>query len=153
MNAESLALVEVFPKRRGRSWRVFAQSDEFPAVWWDEELRIEDTDRWFSVQRDGVEVARCKITVDEKPRTHNAFGALPHGTLEIMAIEVAVSARRQGIGSATVGAIRAMCPLPRLIALNDNATSRPFWDGIGWIRHERKEPFFAGVERVMYSEV
>lgn len=152
MNAGSLTLVEVRPRVRGRFWRVFAPSEEFLAPWWDEELRVDDVDHWFSVRRDGVEVARCKFILEPGPLDRKPLGPMPHGQLDILALEVAVSARRQGIGLATVQAIRAMYPLPRMTALNDDATSRRFWDGIGWVRHEL-DPFFAGVERVTYSEV
>ncbi len=77
---------------------------------------------------------------------------MPHGQLDILAFEVAVSARLQGVGRTAIHAIREMYPEPRLTALNDDATSRQFWDRIGWIRHQPPHPLFANVERVTYSE-
>jgi len=152
MDADSLTLVERRPRPKGRFWRVFAPSAEFPAPWWDEETRVDDRDYWISAHRDGVEVVRCKFTLDEGPLDSKVLGPMPHGQLDILAFEVALSARRQGIGRAALQAIRRLYPAPRLTALNDDAVSRRFWDGIGWVRHESTNPIFAGVERVTYSE-
>ena len=153
MDAESLTLVEVFPRRVGERWRVFAQSSEFPAPWWKPEHGVDSTEHWISVQRDGLEVVRCKFVLEEGPLSHKGLGSMPDGRLDILAFEVALSARRQGIGRATLQCIREAYPGPRLTALNDDATSRKFWDGIGWVRHQPANPFFANVERVTYSEV
>ncbi|MCE0510609.1 hypothetical protein LVJ59_16290 [Microbacterium sp. KKR3/1] len=148
----SVELVEVSPREVGVYWQVFAPSAEFPAPWWEEEHRVDDG-RWLSGRRAGVEVVRCKFILDEGPLSHPLLGSMPDGQLDILAFEVALSARRQGVGRATTLAIREMYPTPRLTALNDNATSRHFWDGIGWVRHQPSNPLFAGVERVTYSEV
>lgn len=76
---------------------------------------------------------------------------MPRGQLDILALEVAVSARGQGIGRDVLRAIRDLFPLPRLTALNDNAESRGFWDTLGWVRHEHPNPLLRS-ERVTYSE-
>ncbi|HWU31042.1 MAG TPA: GNAT family N-acetyltransferase [Microbacterium sp.] len=152
MDVEALTLVELRPRPKGRYWRVFAHSSEFPAPWWDEEHRVDDSDHWISARRDGVEVARCKFVLDARPLDDTPLGPMPHGQLDILAFEVAVSARRQGIGRATLQAIRKLYPAPRLTALNDDEVSRRFWDGIGWVRHQPTNPFSEDVERVAYSE-
>ena len=78
---------------------------------------------------------------------------MPHGRLDILACEVALSERRQSFGRAALLAIRDRYRGLRLTALDDDATSRRFCDGVGWVRHEPTNLFFAGVERVTYSEI
>ncbi|HWV50739.1 MAG TPA: hypothetical protein VN035_14915 [Microbacterium sp.] len=106
-----------------------------------------------SVRRDGVEVARCKFQLYAESQFETVFGPMPEGRLDILALEVASSMRREGIGRSTLDALRREYPSPRFTALNDDATSRAFWDSIGWVRHEPKNPLLARVERVNYSEV
>ncbi|WP_156786389.1 hypothetical protein [Microterricola viridarii] len=153
MVSESLTLVEVFPREEGEQWRVFAPSSEFPAPWWEQELWVNRGEHWLSIQRDGIEVVRCKFHLTGGQLSRKMLGSMPTGQLDILAFEVALSARRQGVGRAALRAIRDMYPEPRLTALNDDATSRRFWDGVGWVRHQPTSPVLAGVERVTYSEV
>ncbi|WP_136043311.1 MULTISPECIES: hypothetical protein [unclassified Microbacterium] len=98
-------------------------------------------------------MARCKLQLREQGNTLPGFDDQPNGQVDILALEVAVSVRRQGVGQLLLLAIGAEFPGTRLTALNDDATLRKFWDGIGWIRHQPSNPLFAGVERVTYSEV
>lgn len=151
MDTDSLTLVEVFPRETGKYWQVFDRSNEFPAPWWEEERRADDG-HWLSGRRSGVEVVRCKFIFSEGPLSHPSLGSMPDGQLDILAFEVAVSVRRQGVGRTALLAIREMYPQVRLTALNDNEKSRRFWDGIGWVRHQPSNPIFADVERVTYSE-
>lgn len=153
MDTDPLQLVEIAPWPDGEYWHAFAPSQEFPAPWWEPEGRVDSIEHWLSIRRRGIEVVRCKFTLEECPITHRLLGSMPHGQLDILAFEVASSVRRQGIGRAALLAIRERYPGPTLTALNNDATSRRFWDGIGWVRHQPTNPFFAGVERVTYSEM
>ncbi len=101
---------------------------------------------WLSIQRDGVEVARCKFVLNERPQSHPVLGEMPNGQLDILALEVAISVRQCGIGRETLRAIREIYPFVRLTALNDDAGSRGFWDTMGWVRHESSNPLFRSEE-------
>lgn len=151
MDADALRLVEVAPWPDGEYWRAFAPSDEFPAPWWEPERRVNSIEHWLSVRRHGVEVVRCKYTLEQGPLTHKLLGSMPHGQLDTLAFEIAISMRRRGLGRAALCAIQERIPEQRLTALKDDPTSRRFWDGVGGVRHEPTNPFFAGVERVTYS--
>lgn len=151
MDAAQLSLVEVRPRRKRVYWYVFEPSDQFVKPWWGRESSVNESDHWIAVHRAGVEVARCKFTLNECPTSNPVLGSMPHGQLDILAFEVAVSAQRRGIGRGALSALRAMYPLPRLTALNDNDRSRGFWDSVGWVRHE--SPYESlRAERVTYSE-
>ncbi|WP_129588099.1 hypothetical protein [Rathayibacter oskolensis] len=111
-----------------------------------------DFDHWMSVQSGGIEVARCKFVLDARPTSNRLLGTLPHGQLDILAVEVAVSARGRGVGRGVLTAINELYPLPRLTALNDDERSRGFWDAVGWVRHEPPHPLLRS-ERVTYSQM
>ncbi|QZY52910.1 GNAT family N-acetyltransferase [Leucobacter tenebrionis] len=151
MEDSPLSLVELRPRKKRVYWYVFEPSDEFEKPWWRPEETVSDREHWLSVQHDGSEVGRCKFTLDEGVVSHPQLGDMPHGQLDILAFEVAVSARGKGVGRDTVAAIRAAYPLPRLTALNDNEKSRGFWDSLGWVRIEHRIPSLRS-ERVTYSE-
>ena len=153
MASELLTIVEVSPVGERKRRRVFDPSSEFPAPWWKQNLLANDADHCLSLYRDGVEVVRCKFYLSEGPLTDKVLGEMPEGQLDILAFEVALSARRQGVGRAALKAIREKYPEPRLTALNDNATSRRFWEGVGWKRHQPTYPHSEDVESVTYSEV
>lgn len=147
----AVSLVEVSARKKRTLWHPqFEPSDQFVKPWWGPESTVYASDRWVSGWRDGVEVARCKFVLNEEPCSHRSLGDMPHGQLDILALEVAVSARGQGVGRAVLHGLRELHPRPRLTALNDDAQSRGFWDAVGWVRHESR---FTGVERVTYSEV
>ncbi len=55
------------------------------------------------------EVARCKYVL-AGPRTERVFGELLHGQLGILALEVAGSMRRKGLGRASVQVIGIRIP-------------------------------------------
>lgn len=152
MTAVLLSLVEVhIPK--GRKRYAFERSAEFPAPWWYMSYSDDPQARCFSAWRDGVEVGRCKLHLFEPAEAWAGFDDQPNGQVDILALEVAVPARRQGVGRAVLLAIGAEYPGTRLTALNDDATSRKFWDGIGWTRHDSSILFGFAVERATYSEV
>jgi ribosomal protein S18 acetylase RimI-like enzyme len=151
MNTAPLALVEVKPRRKRAYWYTFEPSEQFRKPWWGAESVVSESDRWLSIQRGGAEMARCKFVLDERPQSHPVLGEMPNGQLDILALEVAKSARRCGIGRETLRAIREMYPYVRLTALNDDAGSRGFWDSVGWVRHESPNPLLRS-ERVTYSE-
>ncbi|NYF15996.1 ribosomal protein S18 acetylase RimI-like enzyme [Microbacterium sp. AK009] len=151
MRSIPLSLSEIHPLKKRKYWHVFEPSSEFVAPWWGPEDSIADDDHWLSGQLAGAEVARCKFVLDISPQSHPVLGEMPRGQLDILALEVAVSARGQGIGRDVLRAIRDLFPLPRLTALNDNAESRGFWDSLGWVRHEHPNPLLRS-ERVTYSE-
>ncbi|MGM9474707.1 hypothetical protein ACS5PJ_22270 [Pseudarthrobacter sp. YS3] len=153
-NAESLQIVSRMPVRKRRYWySAYEDSSDFEMPWWRDKYESEPSteDHWVAIVLREREVARCKYVMTG-PRADTVLGDLPHGQLDILAFEVAVSMRRKGIGRAAVQAIRNQNPLPRLTALNDGVESRKFWDGIGWIRHEPAHAILRGVERVTYSE-
>jgi ribosomal protein S18 acetylase RimI-like enzyme len=153
-DAESLQIVSRMPVRKRRYWySAYEDSSDFEMPWWRDKYVSEPSteDHWVSIVLREREVARCKYVMTG-PRADTVLGDLPHGQLDILAFEVAVSMRRKGIGRAAVQAIQNQNPLPRLTALNDGVESRKFWDGIGWIRHEPAHAIFRGVERVTYSE-
>lgn len=152
MVAVSLSLVEV-PHPKNRRRYKFDRSSEFPAPWWYVGYPQDPQAHCFSAWRDGAEVARCKLHYYEPADAWQGFDDQPNGQVDIVALEVAVSSRTQGVGRAFLLAIGAEYPGTRLTALNDDATSRKFWDAVGWLRHEPTDPMFAGVERVTYSEV
>lgn len=151
MDAAQLSLVEVRPRKERVYWYTFEPSDEFVKPWWRRESSIRESEHWISVQRAGIEVARCKFTLDERPTSNPVLGVMPHGQLDILALEVAVSSQRCGVGRGVLCALRAMYPLPRLTALNDNEGSRGFWDSVGWSRHESPHEWLRS-ERVTYSK-
>jgi ribosomal protein S18 acetylase RimI-like enzyme len=153
MDDAPLTVVELKPRRERGCWSVFVSSDRFVKPWWQCEDRINGDEHWLSFELRGIEVARCKLTLDVDSCSHPQFGDMPDGQLDILALEVAVQEQRRGIGRRVLLAIREMYPLPRLTALNDDSTSRGFWDRVGWVRHESRLRFLAeGVERVNYSE-
>lgn len=151
MDALHLSLVEVIPRKKRTYWYAFEESDQFVKPWWGRGSSPNISEHWLSVERDGLEVARCKFTLLPEATTHPLLGDVPHGQLDILALEVAISARDQGVGRAILQAIRSSYPLPKLTALNDDAESRGFWDSVGWIRHEPPRSFVLS-ERVTYSE-
>jgi GNAT superfamily N-acetyltransferase len=151
MTAVLLSLEQVH-RRKGGSRYAFDRSPEFPAPWWYMGYSGEPNARCYSARRDGIEVVRCKLRVLQPADAMRGFDDMPKGQVDILALEVAVSARRQGVGRAFLLAVGAEYPGTRLTALNDDATSRKFWDGVGWIREKPSNPMFAGVERVTYSE-
>lgn len=151
MSAVPLYLTEVHPLKKRTYWHVFEPSREFVMPWWKPEGSICDSEHWLSGQLAGAEVARCKFVLHPSPQSNSVLGEMPHGQLDILALEVAVSARGHGVGREALRAIRDLYPLPRLTALNDNAQSRGFWDNVGWIRHEHPNPLLRS-ERVTYSE-
>lgn len=152
---DNLQIVNRTPVRKRKYWSpTYESSSDFVKPWWGETYGSEPPaeEHWVSILLlSGREVARCKYVLTG-PDTHPVLGDLPHGQLDILAFEVAVPMRRNGIGRKTLQAIREQNPLPRMTALNDNAESRKFWDGIGWIRHESPHPLLRGGERVTYSE-
>lgn len=151
MDLSSLSLVDVSAQKRRTLWHLdFEPSEQFVMPWWGPQHAIQPEEHWLAACLNGQQVARCKFMLWPGPRSHPMLGPMPYGQLDILAFEVAVSARGQGVGRAVLRAIREMHPLPRLTALNDNAESRKFWDAVGWVRHEAR---FPGVERVTYSEV
>ncbi|WP_248146299.1 hypothetical protein [Microbacterium aoyamense] len=151
MSADQLSLTEVHPRKKRRYWHLFEPSSEFVKPWWRPEESVSESEHWLSGQLRGTEVARCKFVLDVSPQSHPLLGKMPHGQLDILALEVAVSARGHGVGRDVLRTIRDLFPLPRLTALNDNAESRGFWDSAGWIRHEHPNLLFRS-ERVTYSE-
>lgn len=151
MTAVLLSLVEVPHPKDRRRYR-FDRSSEFPASWWHMSYSHDPRAHCFSARREDVEVARCKLHHYGPADAWSGFDDQPNGQVDILALEVAVSARRQGAGRALLLAIGAEFPGARLTALNDDATSRKFWDGVGWVRHEPSIPGFGGSERVTYSE-
>lgn len=148
---DALVLVELKPRKKRIYWYVFEPSHRFVKPWWRREQIINGNEHWLSIERGGTEVARCKFILHDGPRSHPSLGSMPHGQLDILALEVATEEQRHGIGREALLAIREMYPLPRLTALNDDAGSRGFWDRVGWARHESKWGFFS--ERVTYSEM
>lgn len=151
MDAVAVSLVEVFPRKKRTYWYTFEPSDHFVKPWWGRESSPSEAEHWLSIQQSEVEVARSKFVLYPDARTHPLLGDMPHGQLDILAFEVAVPMRGQGVGREALRAIRLRYPLPRLTALNDDARSRGFWDRVGWIRHESANPFLR-CERVTYSE-
>lgn len=149
MNVDGLSIVELQPRKKRVYSYVFEPSDRFHKPWWRPEQSINGNEHWLSFEQGGVEVARCKFTLDEEPRSHPTLGNMPHGQLDILAFEVAKEEQRRGLGRLALHAIREMHPLPRLTALNDDAASRGFWDRMGWVRHES---MWFSSERVTYSE-
>ena len=152
MDAEPLSVIEVHPRRKGRSWYAFQSSSQFVKPWWRDDVEPAAVEHWLSVQRAGDEVARCKFILFPEKRSNPLLGEMPHGQLDILAFEVALSLRGRGIGRDTLLAIKATYPTPRLTALNDDEKSRGFWDSVGWIRHESPHPFLRTVQRRTYSE-
>ncbi|MCJ1702117.1 hypothetical protein MT356_20595 [Rathayibacter festucae] len=152
MDAITITLVEVIPRKKHKYWYAFEPSDRFVKPWWGRECEPDASEHWLSVQRNGVEVARCKFALHPGPQSNPVLGEMPHGHLDIRTLEVALPERGRGIGRDTLQAIRRTYPLPRLTALNDDDHSRGFWDHIGWTRHELPGPF-AGAGRVTYSEI
>jgi hypothetical protein len=141
-----LLVVELKPRKKRIYWHVFEPSDRFLKPWWRPEESIDGNEHWLSFGCGGIEVARCKFTLDEEPCSNRVLGDMPQGQLDILAFEVATGERRRGIGRRALLDIREMYPLPRLTALNDDAVSRGFWGRVGWVRHESKSGFFS--ERV-----
>lgn len=152
MDADSLLLREVFIRPRGNRYD-FARSSEFPALWWHMGYDEIEEDHCVSGWRDGVEVVRCKFALYEQSPYESAYGPMPDGHLDILALEVAVSARRSGVGRAFLLALRGMYPAPSFTALNDDNESRKFWDAVGWRRHDSKDLMGFESERANYSEV
>lgn len=152
MIADSLSLVEVLRKPRGNRY-AFDRSVEFPASWWYAGYPESSTSHCVSAWRGGVEVARCKFVLSEVAIYGNAYGPMPDGQLDILALEVALSARKGGVGRAFLLALREMYPTPAFTTLNDNDESRRFWDAVGWRRHESSSPLASRSERANYSEV
>lgn len=152
MTAVLLSLVEV-RLQKGRKRYPFARSAEFPAPWWHVSYSDDPQAHCFSAWCDGVEVGRCKLHLFGPADAWPGFNDRPNGQVDIAALEVALSARKQGVGRALLLAIGAEYPETRLTALNDDATSRKFWDGVGWTRHDSSKLFGFVVERATYSEV
>lgn len=148
---DTLSMVEVAPRKARTLWHTFDASKEFTRPWWKASSDEPGTCHWLSFRLDGIEVARCKFNLIEKPHPTPQLGNMPEGQLDILAFEVAASTRRRGIGRKALELIRRRYPMPRLTALNDDAESRKFWDGVGWIRQEPNEVFMRS-DRVTYSE-
>lgn len=151
----NLRIVSKEPERNGQFWySAYERSPEFVMPWWHDQYGSAPLvhEHWVSINFDDREVARCKYDLSNA-YVHPVLGAFPYGQLDILAFEVAVSMRRKGIGRASIEALRALYPLPRLTALNDSCESRKFWDGIGWIRYESPHAFMRNIDRVTYSEV
>lgn len=150
MDSDQLQVIDLVPRKKRVYWYVFEPSDRFSKPWWKREESVYGNEHWLSFERGGVEVARCKFVLYEGPRSHPKLGDMPHGQLDILALEVAAEERGQGIGRRVLVTIGEMHSLARLTALNDDAASRGFWDRVGWVRHEPRQGFFT--ERVTYSE-
>lgn len=146
-----LSFVERRPVKKRTRWHVFEPSDQFVEPWWESQYSVHDFEHWISAYRESHEVARCKFVFDVRPQSHPLLGEMPHGQLDILALEVAVRDRGRGTGREVVRTIRRMYPLPLLTALNDTDESRGFWDSMGWARREHPHPLFRS-ERVTYSE-
>ncbi|WP_372467976.1 GNAT family N-acetyltransferase [Microbacterium maritypicum] len=153
MTVLSVEIVEVVPQRRRGHWYYFEHNSEFRAPWWGRDQSSGSEYRWISISRGAVEVARCKFSLYVDSPYEAAFGSMADGHLDILALEVARSQRRMGIGRATLLALRQKYPKQRFTSLNDNATSRGFWDSVGWVRYETSHPLLSKSERVNYSEV
>lgn len=152
MDAASLSLKEVHMRPSGGQY-AFARSSEFPAEWWHLGYGDSEEGHCVSAWRDGVEVARCKFALYADSPYESAYGPMPDGQLDILALEVAVSARRIGVGRAFLLALRDMYPAPAFTALNDDNESRKFWDAVGWRRYDSRDPMGFEAERANYSEV
>jgi hypothetical protein len=150
MDFDPLSIAELKPQKKRIYSYVFQPSDRFLAPWWGRDESRNGNEHWLSFERGGVELARCKFTLDEEPCSNPVLGDMPQGQLDILAFEVATGEQRRGIGRRALLDIRELYPLPRLTALNDDAASGGFWDRVGWVRHEAKHGFLS--ERVTYSE-
>lgn len=151
MDHEELTIVDVPPIKKRIYWYPgFEPSDQFVAPWWIRQQDCESYERWVSISRAGVEVARVKFDLHEDAQEHPLFGSLTHGYLDILVLEVALSARGRGIGRAVLDAIKSRYPMVRLTTLNDGDDSRGFWDKVGWTRHENANPLRRS-PRVTYS--
>ncbi|MDR2294697.1 MAG: hypothetical protein LBE05_05785 [Microbacterium sp.] len=146
MTTDALTLVELDPPKRGGN--AFTDSQEFVAVWWKGH---NEGIHWITVGMGDIEVARVKFTLGY-PDPHPLLGPMPEGQLDILGLEVARSMRRQGIGRDTIALVRSTYPGPRMTALNDDAESAKFWDGIGWHRFESAHEVFRRSDRVTYAE-
>jgi len=151
MDPKELDIVDVPPvKKRIYLYPGFASSDQFVAPWWIRQQGCQPYERWASISRSGMEVARVKFNLREGPQEHPLLGHLAHGYVDILLFEVAVSARGQGVGRAVLEAIQQRYPRARLTALNDDDDSRGFWDRVGWTRHENPDPLMRA-SRAEYS--
>jgi hypothetical protein len=144
--ARALTLVEVPPvTKRVYTYPGFDRSPSFKEPWWVQRREGSDDDlRWYAVASEGREVARLGVTIRG-------------GVLDILVFEVAIEARRQGVGRDTLALLRKTFPDLKMTALNDNAESRKFWEGVGWTRQELGTiygnlPGIEQVERVTYYE-
>lgn len=152
MDPQELTLTDVPLRTGGSGAYAFARSRQFPAPWWYMRYTEGPSSHCVSGWLGGVEVVRCKFSLYDESPYENAYGPMPDGQLDILALEVALSARRTGVGRAFLLALRERYPAPAFTALNDDAESRKFWDGVGWKRHESR--LFPEIsERVNYSEV
>lgn len=138
-----LEVVALEPVKKRTRYHVFRSDTRFDRAWWEPERWITSRDRWLSIRREGLEIARVKCQMLDDV----AGGPV----LDILALEVVAKLRGQGIGRATIQAIRQSYPGPRLTALNDNAASRGFWASIGWVEEPSRFPL-PGIDRVTYTE-
>ncbi|MEH3088166.1 MAG: hypothetical protein PGN24_00765 [Microbacterium arborescens] len=118
----SLDLVELQPVQKRVYTYVWERSPDFVAGWWGRSQPT--TERYISIRREEVEVARCIYVLRDKDPTNVEF--------DILAFEVAQPLRGQGIGRAALSLIRESYPGPRMTALNDSIASSGFWESLGW---------------------
>ena len=152
MNPSLLSVLEIQPTKMRSYFHTFDHSEQFTKPWWGRVSSPSGDEHWVSIRRGEVEVARCKFDLYKAARSHPLLGDMPHGQLDILALEVANTWRGQGIGREILRLIRVKYPLVRLTALNDDDHSRGFWESVGWIRYESSHEFLRS-ERATYSEV
>ena len=152
MKPSPLSLVEIQPRKMRKYFHTFDHSEQFAKPWWGRVSSPSKHEHWLSIRSGEVEVARCKFYLYEAAPSHPLLGDMPHGQLDILALEVAKTRRGKGIGREILRLIRVKYPLVRLTALNDDDHSRGFWESVGWIRYESPREFLRS-ERATYSEV
>ncbi|UJL30429.1 GNAT family N-acetyltransferase [Mycolicibacterium sp. jd] len=129
------------------SWTPFTSSDgyEHPRWWLNAGGAIGDP--WFvQVLEDGTEVARVQF--DERGGINLEYTGAPElgpERLKIQFIEVAMAARRRGIGTRVVHGLAQRHPDRRLLAYSEGADH--FWESLsGWERFDhpdgRHQPLF-----------
>ncbi|WP_078321679.1 GNAT family N-acetyltransferase [Mycobacteroides chelonae] len=121
------------------SWTPFPSSEDYEHSDWWRDAGGAVGDPWFvEVREHGVQVARVQL--DERSGINPSYVGTPAVAdgelLEIQNIEVAVTARGDGIGSRVVHALVERHPDRRLMAYSAGAATDRFWMSVGW------DPFY-----------
>lgn len=120
-------------------WQPYPDSANFTERWWRREWDLGDRYSLWSVNRDGVEVARLELDQDVYYDHYDGVPDLGPQVLEVDFFEVAASLRGSGVGRDSIHLLAHHFPTRRLLAFSEQADD--FWASLGWSRYDHPRGF------------